>query len=297
MQKFSIIIPCYNQAQFLEETLLSVFNQTYSNWECIIVNDGSLDNTEEIAKKWVGKDTRFVYLKKENGGLSSARNFGLKKASGDYIQFLDSDDLLDPKKIEFSLNSINQILPNQIIITNYKRLINKELIPPYYQIKPEYFNLDAILNKWDIEFAIPIHCAIFSKHFFSKISFNEQLKAKEDWVFWIDVFSFDINYTFIDESLAIYRFHQDSMTQSSNSLFEHTMAAIKLIKEKINPQDYQQFLLERIQFYYQRNNDLSLKYHQLKKSNSYAVGNKIRSILKKIGLINFSRFIINSIRK
>ena len=70
----SVIIPAYNAEQFLDETLESVLSQTYENWECIIVNDGSTDNTEEIAKKWCEKDSRFRLTNKENGGLSSARN-------------------------------------------------------------------------------------------------------------------------------------------------------------------------------------------------------------------------------
>ena len=78
----SIIIPCYNQGQFLDETLASVVNQTYTDWECLIVNDGSVDNTAEIALNWVAKDNRFQYFLKKNGGVSSARNYGIEKAKG-----------------------------------------------------------------------------------------------------------------------------------------------------------------------------------------------------------------------
>ena len=90
----SIIVPCYNQAHFLNESLDSVINQSYPNWECIIVNDGSPDNTEEIAKKWCKNDKRFQYLEKENGGLSSARNAGIKISKGEFILPLDADDIL-----------------------------------------------------------------------------------------------------------------------------------------------------------------------------------------------------------
>ena len=81
----SIIVPCYNQAQYLDECLQSVLDQTYHNWECIIVNDGSPDNTEEFANKWTAKDSRFKYLLKTNGGLSSARNAGIETANGEWI--------------------------------------------------------------------------------------------------------------------------------------------------------------------------------------------------------------------
>ncbi len=92
----SIVVPCYNQAHFLDETLQSVLDQSYSNWECIIVNDGSPDNTEDIAKQWCNKDYRFTYLYKENGGLCSARNAGISISKGEFILPLDSDDIIAP---------------------------------------------------------------------------------------------------------------------------------------------------------------------------------------------------------
>ena len=100
----SIIAPCYMQAEFLAETLDSVLSQTYPNWECIIVNDGSPDNTEEIALKYVQKDARFKYLYKENSGVSDTRNVGIKQSKGEYILPLDADDKIDSTYIEKALN-------------------------------------------------------------------------------------------------------------------------------------------------------------------------------------------------
>lgn len=98
----SVIVPCYNQAQYLDECLQSVLEQTYQNWECIIVNDGSPDNTEDVAKKWTEKDRRFKYLKKENGGLSSARNAGIEAAQGEWILPLDADDKIGSRYLELA---------------------------------------------------------------------------------------------------------------------------------------------------------------------------------------------------
>ena len=100
----SVIIPAYNAEQFLDETLESVLSQTYENWECIIVNDGSTDNTEEIAKKWCKKDSRFRYFYKENSGASDTRNLGIKEARGEYIALLDADDLYMPNCLEVCLD-------------------------------------------------------------------------------------------------------------------------------------------------------------------------------------------------
>ena len=100
----SIIVPCYNQAQYLPETLQSVLEQDYRHWECIIINDGSPDNTEEVALEWCSKDERFKYFKKENGGLSDARNYGIKHSVGKYILPLDSDDKISK---DYTLEAIN----------------------------------------------------------------------------------------------------------------------------------------------------------------------------------------------
>ena len=112
----SVIVPCYNQASYLGETLHSVFNQTYVDWECIIVNDGSTDHTEEIAVLWCEKDSRFRYLYKENGGLSSARNMGIAVSKGEYIQFLDSDDLIVPEKFQLQIKDLQE---SQISVSDY----------------------------------------------------------------------------------------------------------------------------------------------------------------------------------
>lgn len=104
----SIIVPCYNQAQFLDECLQSVIDQTYQNWECIIVNDGSPDNTEEITQKWTIKDSRFKYFKKENGGVASARNFGIERSKGEWILPLDGDDKVGNQYLSLAYENFNE---------------------------------------------------------------------------------------------------------------------------------------------------------------------------------------------
>ena len=92
---FSIIIPLYNTENYIEKCLKSVMRQTYENYECIIINDGSTDLSCEKAKEYIKSDNRFIVLEQENKGLSMARNYGILKASGDYLVFLDSDDFLE----------------------------------------------------------------------------------------------------------------------------------------------------------------------------------------------------------
>lgn len=108
--KVSIIVPVYKVEKYIAKCIQSLLDQTYKNFEAIIVDDGSPDDSIQIAKALVGDDPRFIFLEKENGGLSSARNFGLDYVTGDYIAFLDSDDYfiqdcLNKAMIEFERNS------------------------------------------------------------------------------------------------------------------------------------------------------------------------------------------------
>ena len=91
----SVIIPIYNTAKYLDRCINSIVSQTYTNIEIICINDGSTDNCKDILDRWQTKDTRIKVYHKENGGIASARNLGLEKASGDYIGWVDSDDYVD----------------------------------------------------------------------------------------------------------------------------------------------------------------------------------------------------------
>lgn len=252
MPKVSIIVPCYNQAQFLDEALQSVLNQTYVNWECIIVNDGSSDNTEEVAQKWVDKDIRFVYLEKENGGLSSARNAGLAISKGDFLQFLDSDDVLDFEKLEKSIKKIktgDQLNPNLLIVCTFKTFEND--IKQYYEPKNYYdfssITFNNILNNWDFEFTIPIHCGLFSKQNFENFTFPEILNAKEDWVMWLSILKYNPQIIFINEALVFYRMNSNGMTKNEKFMLENYFKAIDFIGLNIlSEADYRMFLKDII---------------------------------------------------
>lgn len=102
----SIILPIYNAEKFLKDTLLSILSQTYTNWELLAINDGSIDNTATILEDFEKKENRIKVFHKENGGVSSARNIGIKGAQGDYVLFVDADDLLHPQTIDYALNLI-----------------------------------------------------------------------------------------------------------------------------------------------------------------------------------------------
>jgi glycosyltransferase involved in cell wall biosynthesis len=113
LELVSIIIPTYNRGNVLGETLDSVLDQTYQNWECLVIDDGSTDNTQSLLNAYIQKDSRIKYLQRPQErpkGANACRNFGFENSQGKYIQWLDSDDLLAPSKIEVQ---VKQLLANE----------------------------------------------------------------------------------------------------------------------------------------------------------------------------------------
>ncbi|AZA52314.1 glycosyltransferase family 2 protein [Chryseobacterium sp. G0201] len=236
--KISVIVPCYNQAFFLDDCINSLIDQTYQNWECILINDGSTDNTEEKSLEWQKNDSRIKYIKKTNGGLSSARNKGIENITGDFVQFLDCDDFLYKEKFEKSIQKISN-LHNTVIITNFKRFDNatKTDLPPHCILDEKYFSQREILLKWDNTFSIPIHCAIFSKDIVEKYKFDEELRAKEDWVFWLQAYGENPKTHYINEPLLAYRMSSAGMTNNEFFMYENKAKAIVKFEQIISDKD------------------------------------------------------------
>lgn len=174
----TIIVPCYNQGQYLDTALQSVLEQTFQDWEAIIVNDGSLDHTEEIAFQWVNKDKRFIYYANENQGLVKTRNFAISKAKGKYILPLDSDNQLINDFIE---SAVNAFVQNKKIGVVHGDAIFFGLKEGYWKV-PQY-DYEKILVDNIID-----SCAIYKKSLWEAVGgydVNLPHNGLEDWEFWI----------------------------------------------------------------------------------------------------------------
>lgn len=131
-EKISIIVPVFNMENYLNRCVKSIINQTYSNLEILLINDGSTDSSLELCHHWASLDDRIVVFDKENGGLSDARNYGVKQASGDYIGFVDSDDDIEPSMIEILYEMIKLYKADvaecnmNICYPSHKQLYTKE---------------------------------------------------------------------------------------------------------------------------------------------------------------------------
>ena len=108
MNLVSVIVPCYNQAVFLDDCLESVLNQSYNLWECIIIDDGSTDNVRIVVDVWLKRDIRFKFISQPNNGLSSARNAAIRQSNGIYILPLDADDKISRNFLESMVNVFQQ---------------------------------------------------------------------------------------------------------------------------------------------------------------------------------------------
>jgi glycosyltransferase involved in cell wall biosynthesis len=203
--EISIIVPCYNQAQYLSETLESVLAQEYTYWECIIVNDGSIDNTEEISKKYVEKDGRFIYITQKNAGLPKARNSGINRASGKYILPLDADDLIHKDYIFKAIEAFNENTRTSLVYC----VAQKFGVENYLWEQADFNYL--LLLKGNMIFC----SAIFRKSDFLEVGQYDELMdgGFEDWELWIRLLNETSVVKKLPETYFFYRVKSYSMNR------------------------------------------------------------------------------------
>lgn len=219
---FSIIVPCYNQEKYLEECLVSVLNQTYKDWECIIVNDGSTDNSEKIALEFKRKDSRFVLISKTNEGLSATRNYGINHSRGTYILPLDGDDKIGENYI-LEASKIFLSKPNTKLIYCKAK---------FFGLTNENWNL-PLYSYSELLFQNSIFCsAIYKKcDFLTTQGYDLNMKfGYEDWEFWLQLLSksdsvIEINnihfyYRKKGESMIDFVQNEEKLTQMTSYMFQ-----------------------------------------------------------------------------
>lgn len=291
MNLVSIIIPVYNQEKYLVETLESVRNQTYFNWECILVNDGSTDNSITIINQYLAKDSRFCLIDSENKGVSNARNLALKQVKGSFILFLDGDDLIHPEKINQAL--INFQKNNDLkIVFNSTSYFQETIENKLYDIKIEadLLNFNDLLLFWGEKIILPIHSAVIKKTLFEGIEFSTELTAQEDWLVWLRLFKNNPKVLVLDAVLSYYRKHNNSRTQTISVKEDH-FKALELFEKYIGSEYHKKLLIHQIERYYTRANENALKLGEIKKSKTYRAALFIKSTLVKIKLLGIIKLL------
>ena len=215
----SVIVPCYRQAKYLPRAIESLLEQKHRNWECIIVNDGSPDDTREVAAQLTRQDPRIRYVEQDNRGPGSARNRGLAEVRGDFVQFLDADDLLLPDKFSTVLAAASDASKPCVMVSDYWLMDESGRQFENYMCTPE-FRFSTLLQdmalRWETELSFPPNALLFDARFFRRhgVRFDETLPNHEDWDCWMRIFVLHPVVRRVRQRLSVYRVHRESLTRS-----------------------------------------------------------------------------------
>lgn len=236
----SIVIPVYNAEKYLEQCLNSIQNQTYKNFEVIMVNDGSKDDSETICMNFLRSDSRFRYLKKANGGVSSARNLGLDNVKGDYITFIDADDWVDENYLDLLITTVKKN-HSDIVVSSYKQFNNIDVfylraytIQEKYLLNFEKMNRDDFLTIFPKLMSINVCfnnavAKLFRKELVKNLRFDTSIKYGEDLDFYFRLYLNVDSISYVDEPTYVYRMHGDSTTSNFNQ--EHAEQELSIFKQ------------------------------------------------------------------
>ena len=228
---FSVIVPTYNQAQYLGAALDSLLTQTYTNWEAVIVNDGSTDNTKDVIDKYLSLDKRFKTYHKENGGVATALNIGIQHAKGQWICWLSSDDWYENDKLENHYNAITEYPDIKFFISHWflflqqtGQKIKQEL---WLEIPVKEFQVTRFfLANYVHGNSISIHKSIFQ----NVGVFDEALRQGQDFDMWLRIAA-QYQVHFIDKRTCVTRIHAGQTTNTfvEGGVLDSTRALFKFL--------------------------------------------------------------------
>ncbi|MGY5355745.1 glycosyltransferase family 2 protein [Wenyingzhuangia sp. IMCC45467] len=208
----SIIIPCFNQEKYIAECLDSVLNQSYTDLECIVINDGSTDNSLLIVSEYIQKDSRVKVVSQENQGLSNSRNNGIKIAKGEFILPLDADDMIGSTYVEDAIGFFKENTNYSVVYCNAR----------YFGKKEDVMDL----KKYSYKQLLKENC-IFCSAFFKKSEYNTTkgydpnlIYGYEDWEFWIQLLNEKSKVHKIEKELFYYRQTENSMISFTKDPFK-----------------------------------------------------------------------------
>ena len=212
----SIIIPTYNRAHLISETLDSVLAQTYTNWECIVVDDGSTDETESLLATYCKTDARFQYHHRPENSLpggNAARNFGYELSKGVYVQWFDSDDVMHPDKLKIKLGYA--IAHKVDIIVDTHTTIRNIEVENHFKVElfvSSEFYVEYILGKRPVI----TNDVMVKRVIINERRFDEVLRKAQEYEFFSRLFEQNLKYCFLDVPLTFYRKSQESISKGAS---------------------------------------------------------------------------------
>jgi glycosyltransferase involved in cell wall biosynthesis len=231
----SFILPCFNQGEWLEDALISAHLSTRCPLEIIVIDDGSYDTETLRLLPELTSTYHAQLVTQKNCGLSSARNAALRIVRGEYIQFLDSDDLLLPNKVDSQMD----LGDADVYISDYylsNALCGGWRAPFPSTIKGFSLSYDSFLRNWERGLSIPIHCGLFSRNILHNFQFAEEVKAKEDWLMWLNVIKKNPTIRYLDTPSVLYRQHYRNMGRNAAQMGEaYLRSAFRIAQENNDP--------------------------------------------------------------
>lgn len=261
MYKISVIIPVYNSEKYLEDTILSVINQSYKNLQVILINDGSTDSSRSICEKFRQKDNRIELINIKNSGVSRARNIGIDHAIGEYIFFVDSDDILFEDSIERLIENI-AFDKSDLVIGGYVE-VDKDNVYIRERSIPEVLTLITTIDEFKAKFEFifekriinPLWNKLFNKKLLDKyrIRFDEKISIGEDLLFILDFI--DYSKLIRIKNIKVYKYRINTTNSLSSKInvkdYENRKLIFKRIERFIGQNDknfiYEKFLLESVE--------------------------------------------------
>lgn len=243
----TVIIPAYNAGSFLAGAVESVLAQTYRNLDVIIVNDGSTDNTQQVAESFIPRGVRVVNQK--NMGVGGVRNTGIKIANGEYIAFLDADDFYLPEKIEKSVRFLQEHPEFDLMYCNMNHYYEEEPDVLYQHREPFYSG--EVFEKLLDGFFGQLDTVLIPKKCFDKVGlYDESSKHSEEWDVHLRLARAGYRFGFLDENLVRIRISKSSWSRFSNQpgQKQHNLEVITRLADTMNEEEKKRYRIqERIQ--------------------------------------------------
>lgn len=270
MPKVSVVITCYNYGKYVSGCLDSVLGQTFQDFEIIVVNDGSTDDTDKIIINYLD-NPKIKYIRQENKGQACAKNVGIKNSSGEYIAFLDADDKWVNTKLDEQLPLFNN--PRVGVIYSNARYIDEGGKEIHFRLEPFYLKPRAgMVTNWLLfDNFIPFSSSVVRRSCFDRVGiFDESIKMGIDWDLWLRI-SVDYLFMHVDKPLLIYRLGHSGQMSKNLEVRQHCSDMILKKFESTNPDLTPPKLMRRVAHYTFMNRGEYFRKVNLTKSSKYFI--------------------------
>jgi glycosyltransferase involved in cell wall biosynthesis len=253
----TVIVPAYNYAQFIADTLASVQAQSYQHWECIVVDDGSTDDTNAVVRRFSETDRRIKYVRQDNQGLAAARNSGVASSAGEYLQFLDADDLLEEKKLERQVEFLDQHPQIDIVFSDARYFRTDNVAERLFSQGADNLPWVAHVSARGREVLLAlvrnnimvVNAPLLRRSVLNDVGlFDGSVKGIEDWHYWVRcaITGKYFHYEDFEGTRALVRIHDISMSTDARLMLRSTLLMHRKFAEMVSDRALLQINKERM---------------------------------------------------